>query len=135
MDIEESLHRILQEKENVASRFYPLFLECHPEARRYFNGVDMSRQAELLRLALIMVERHHTHAYPATESYVNYLGTKHRVRGIPADLFAPFRDALLATLEQFHGKDWDTALAGQWREAIDLAAASMARGYREAFHV
>jgi hypothetical protein len=66
MDIEESLHRILQEKENVASRFYPVFLERHPQARRYLNGVDMSGQAQLLRLALIMVERHHTHRYPAT---------------------------------------------------------------------
>jgi hemoglobin-like flavoprotein len=135
MDIEESLHRILQEKENVASRFYPFFLKRHPEARRYFTGVDMTGQAQLLRLALIMVERHHTHRYPATQSYLNYLGTKHRVRGIPEELFAPFRDALLAILEQFHGKDWDSALAGQWREAIDLAVASMAQGYREAFHV
>jgi hemoglobin-like flavoprotein len=135
MDIEESLHCNLQEKENVASRFYPFFLERHPEARRYFAGVDMNGQAQLLRLALIMVERHHTHRYPATQSYLNYLGTKHRVRGIPEELFAPFRDALLAILEQFHGKDWDTALARQWREAIDLAVASMALGYREAFHV
>jgi hypothetical protein len=64
MDIEESLHRILQEKENVASRF---FLERHPEARRYFTGVDMTGQAQLLRLALIMVERQHTHRPPAEE--------------------------------------------------------------------
>ena len=126
MNIEESLHHILEEKQNVASQFYPIFFECHPEARPYFAGVDMKQQAELLRMALMMIERHFTRRYTATESYLNYLGTKHSNRRIPETLFPGFRDALLITLEQFHGKDWDAALAGQWRQAFDLAVASMA---------
>jgi hemoglobin-like flavoprotein len=135
MDIQESLHRILEEKQNVAGLFYPLFLDRHPEARPYFKGVDLQYQAALLRVALIMIERHATHCYRATEMYLQYLGSKHHARGIPEEMFPPFRDALLAALEQFHGPEWGPALALQWRLAIDRAAEVMLQGYRNPLSV
>jgi hemoglobin-like flavoprotein len=67
--------------------------------------------------------------------YLKYLGTKHHSRGVEPDLYPKFRDALLATLEEFHGRDWDLLLARQWGEAIDRAAATMLEGYKERFHV
>jgi hemoglobin-like flavoprotein len=131
MDIHESLHQILAHKQNVVSLFYTIFLERHPEARAYFRGVDLQHQADLLRLALIMIERHFTHHEPAIEAYLKSLGGKHHLRGIPEGLFPEFRDALLTTLEQFHGDHWGRSLAEQWRQALDRALEAMAEGYRE----
>jgi hemoglobin-like flavoprotein len=135
MTIQDSLHQILGRKEVLADLFYVIFFERFPGVQQYFSKVDLRRQALLLTMALMVIERHYTHRYAATEMYLKYLGTQHHLRGIPQDHYANFREALLATMEQFHGKEWDPALAGQWREAIDRATETMFQGYREHFHV
>jgi hemoglobin-like flavoprotein len=135
MDIKESVHQILGNQELLADLFYCLFLDRYPEVRRHFQGVDLKYQAALLTMAFLVIERHHTAAYPATETYLRYLGTKHQTRGVPAELFPHFRDALLATLERFHGSHWDAGLAGQWKQAIERATATMLKGYEQHFTV
>ena len=135
MDIQESLHHILEQKESVADLFYVVFLERYPEVRRHFDQVNLKHQAVLLTMALMVMAQHYSHAYPATEMYLKYLGTRHQARDIPPDSYPKFRDALLATLAQFHGKDWDGRLEGQWCAAIDRASQTMFAGYREHFHV
>jgi hemoglobin-like flavoprotein len=135
MNIRESVHRILRSQESLADLFYRLFLDHYPEVRQHFQGVDLKYQAVLLTMALLVMERHHSASYPATETYLKYLGTKHRTRGVPAELFPCFRDALLATLERFHGSDWDGGLAGQWKKAIERATETMLEGYKQHFTV
>jgi hemoglobin-like flavoprotein len=135
MDLHESLHCILGHKDNLADRFYQVFFERYPEVRPYFDGIDIRHQAEVLRMALMIMECHHTHAYPATGNYLKYLGTRHHERGVPLALFSKFRDALLASLKEFHGPDWDEELAGQWCGAYDQATQAMAEGYRKHFSV
>jgi len=48
---------------------------------------------------------------------------------IPAELFAPFRDAMLATLQEFHADAWDAELEQEWRRAFDAAIEAMLQGY------
>jgi hemoglobin-like flavoprotein len=132
---QRSLHRILGNQTSLAELFYCGFLDQYPEVRQHFQGVDLKYQAALLTMALLVIERHHTASYPATETYLRYLGTKHHTRGVPAELFPHFRDALLATLEQFHGSDWDVGLAGQWQKAIAGATKTMLEGYEQHFTV
>ncbi len=135
MDIHESVHRILEQQESFADLFYIVFLEEYPEVREHFRNVNFRHQSVLLTMALLVMERHFTHSYPATEMYLNYLGTKHDGRGIPPQHFPMFRDALLGSLQRFHGKDWDSRLGRQWREAIDGAITSMIKGYQKHYHV
>ena len=135
MDIHESLHQILAHKENLADRFYQVFFERYPEVRPHFDGINIRHQAEVLRMALMIMECHYTHAYPATEGYLKYLGSKHHDRGVGLELYPKFRDALLVTLEQFHGTEWNEGLAGQWHEAYDRATRAMAEGYQHHFSV
>ena len=134
MDIHESVHRILQNKECFADLFYIVFLQ-DAEIQRHFSKVNIRQQAVLLTMALLVTERHYAYSYPATEMYLNYLGTKHHSRGIPPESYPKFRDTLLAALERFHGKDWHPHLATQWQEAIDHATASMLKGYEQQYHV
>jgi hemoglobin-like flavoprotein len=136
MDIQESMRRILEQRDGLAEPFfYAVFFDQSPEVMAHFRGVNLKQQAVLLTVALMVVERHYTRPCPTTEMYLKYLGTKHHSRGIEPELYPNFRDALLATLEEFHGRDWDLLLARQWGEAIDRAATTMLEGYKERFHV
>jgi hemoglobin-like flavoprotein len=129
MDIQQSVHLILGHQEKIADLFYLVFLNKYPEVQQYFENVDMERQSLLLTIQLMVIERHYLHEYPTTTSYLKALGKQHQRRGIPADAFPKFRDALLASLQRFHGADWDDGLARQWAEAIDRAARAMLQGY------
>jgi hemoglobin-like flavoprotein len=135
MDIQESLDFVLQQKELVGEQFYALFLGRYPEVRRHFEGVDLLHQGLMLTMALLAVARHHRAASPATEMYLQYLGTRHHDRGVAAESYPKFRAAFLETLERVHGARWDPDLASQWGEAIDRTTATMLEGYRQRFHV
>jgi hemoglobin-like flavoprotein len=135
MDIQESLHRLLQSKESFGVQFYKVFFDRCPEARAYFAGINMDYQAALLTMALKILEAYYIRSYPAMATYLKYLGHKHHSRAIPPDLYPRWRDALLDTLERFHGPDWDDKAALQWREAFERAREAMSQGYGEAVHV
>src|SRR5262245_40458778 len=119
MDIHESMHRILQQRNTFADLFYLVFLESYPDVRKPFEGIDLKHQGVLLTMALMVMELHYSGSYPATEMYLMYIGTKHHDRGIPPELFPHFHNALMAALERFHSTDWNPQLAGQWHDAID----------------
>ena len=135
MDIQQSLHRILEQKDTLADLFYLVFLERYPEVGSRFHGVNMKAQGTLLTMALMVMERNYSGSYPATALYLRYLGTKHHDRGIPREDYPKFRAAMLATLARFHSKDWNPQLARQWAEAIDRATAAMLDGYRHHYTV
>ena len=130
MDIHESVHTILAHQQAVAELFYARFLDNHTEIRRFFDGVDMKRQATLLGMTLLLIEHHYVYRYPVSEEYLRILGHRHQTRrGIPAWSYEPFRACLLETLAQFHGADWTDTLAREWTEAIDLAIHTMLSSY------
>jgi hemoglobin-like flavoprotein len=135
MDIQESLHRLLQSKEVFGVLFYEVFFERCPEARGYFAGIRMDYQAAVVTMALKILEAYSSHRYPAMAEYLKYLGHKHHGRAILPDLYPKWRDALLDALARFHGPDWDDATALQWREAFERAREVMFEGYREPVHV
>lgn len=129
MDLHESLHEILLQSDKLADLFYIVFLKEHPEVQAFFAGVDMKRQNLVLTMALLVVERDAAFHYEATRSYLQMLGRLHRWRGIGAELYPKWREAMLGTLERFHGPDWSDSLSTQWRNALDSAIASMLAAY------
>jgi hemoglobin-like flavoprotein len=131
MDIHESLQHVLRNREIVGSIFYDVFFERCPEARSYFASVDLKHQATLLTMALLVIEAHFAHGYPATTAYLRQLGYKHHTRKVRPELYRPFGEALLATLELVHSSGWDSELARQWREAIERTSKTMLLGYQQ----
>jgi hemoglobin-like flavoprotein len=131
MNIQESIHCILERRDCFADLFYIVFLDEYPQVRQHFLDIDLKHQAVLLTMALMVIERHYSAQYPATRMYLKYLGAKHQKRGISADLYPSFRDALLATLERFHSSNWDTNLANEWSGAIDEGIATMLEAYED----
>jgi hypothetical protein len=64
MEISESLEQILDATDLFGESFYELFLSTYPEVQEYFEGVNMSRQAVMLTMALTIVEQHATSQLP-----------------------------------------------------------------------
>jgi hemoglobin-like flavoprotein len=131
MTIAESLRKILESERLFGSMFYDVFFTRSPEARKYFDGVDMKRQALVLTMALQMMEQFHTNGYAAIDHYLRHIGHHHHDRDVPRELYADWRDSLLVALEQFLGADWSDDLRGEWERAIASATTAMFRGYDE----
>jgi hemoglobin-like flavoprotein len=135
MTIEESMRRVLADRDGVAALFYEVFFDRNPGAKDLFKDVNLKYQTVLLTMALMVVERHYAAGYRATELYLQHLGHKHHQRAVPPALYPRWVESLLAALEKFHGPDWDAQAAGQWRAALDRASGVMLAGYREPVHV
>lgn len=86
-------------------------------------------------MAMVVIEKQHDCPNLAAHEYLKYLGTKHHDRHIPKDLYAPWSEAMQATLARFHGEDWDEALADQWRQAIENVVDIMFQGYQQHYTV
>jgi hemoglobin-like flavoprotein len=129
MDMHASLQRILAGKQVIGDSFYEALLARHPEFRPYFEGIDLRRQAVLLTMQLTVIEGYHRLRSPPARLYLQYLGTKHYKRGIPQEVYGPFRDTLLEVLQRFLEEDWTEGLATEWKTAIDDASAVMFEGY------
>lgn len=129
MDLAESIQRVMDDQLQIGHRFYEIFLDRCPQARVFFQGVDMQRQTHVLTMALLVIEQMHTNRFRATEEYLRYLGTKHHDRDIPEELYPQWREAMLETLHIAHGEQWDPALASQWKQMIDRAIQLMFEGY------
>jgi hemoglobin-like flavoprotein len=125
MDIQESLRQILERKQPVIDSFYRIFLDQYPEVRPFFARVDMKRQAVLLTMAIQLIVQYYKYSFPVMQAYLKVLGQKHHDWGIGPEHYPKFCEAMLETLSQFHGKEWDGQLAQQWREALELATATM----------
>jgi hemoglobin-like flavoprotein len=128
MDIQRSLHRVLEQGEKLPDLFYfTVFLKTYPELKPYFEAVNFQHQGMLLSMALLVTVYHYLNPCYATKMYLRYLGKKHDARGIPAELYPKWRECLIETLEKMHGKEWNEQLAAHWRKAIDLASQQMLR--------
>jgi nitric oxide dioxygenase len=129
VEIHESLNEILQARDRLGLMFYEHFLAHYPQVQRYFEKVDLKRQSVLLTTALMIIQRHAERPTPAIEQYLQYLGSRHHDVNVPKDVYPLWVQAMLETLQQFHGDAWTPALARQWEDAFDRAIQLMFLGY------
>ena len=135
MNIRESLHEVLQSKRIFGHQFYDVFFTNSPDVKQYFKGVNFERQAVLLTMALVVIEKQYSHPYAATQEYLRYLGTKHHDWKIPKHLYADWKTSMLQTLARFHGEQWSESLEKEWGQAIDGVIEIMFQGYEQHFTV
>ncbi len=131
MDIRESIGQILQAKDELGVMFYEHFLTHYPWVQKHFERVDLNRQSALLINALMIIERHSSHPTTATEQYLQWLGTRHHDLQVPQDVYGLWVNAMLETMQKFHGQDWTPSLENQWRRAFEGAIEIMFHGYEE----
>jgi hemoglobin-like flavoprotein len=132
--IAESIDRINKDGSVMTRRFYEIFFEKYPEVRPYFDGSDLGTQAVMLTMALNTL-RHYPEISEGARMYLRVLGTKHSRRGVPLDLYPKFLEALMASLEEFHGADWDESLAREWRAGFGEAIEWIQDGYERRYSI
>ena len=135
MNIQESLQQIIASKESFGQQFYETFFARCPDVKKFFADVNIERQAVLLTMALLVIEKQHSSPFAAAEEYLRYLGTKHRDWQIPQSLYSDWTAAMLETLKQFHADEWDQQLEKQWEDAITGVVDVMFQGYQTHFTV
>ena len=129
MDIAESLEKVYSSTSLLGTNFYERFFAECPEAKKFFQDVDMDRQAVVVTMALTLVEQYHVSPFPPTAAYFRYLGTDHRDRGIPREMYEPWTLSMLKTLAELHGDDWSNELEQQWERGLQAAIKQMFIGY------
>ena len=129
--IRESAEAILHSEKSVGEIFYSIMFTKYPEIASHFEDVDMTEQAAVVTLALCDIEQYYTMPSPAMRRYLQVLGSRHRRKKIPKRLFADWQEALLSTLENFHGSQWNESVAEQWQHAIENATRAMFEGYEK----
>ena len=129
MDIHESIQQIVEAKEEFGALFYERALSRYPKVQQYYQGFDLERQSLLLANALMIIERHAVEPTPATELYLQHLGTRHHDRHVTREVYGGWVAALLEAMQGFHDEDWTPALEEQWRRAFDCAVEAMFHGY------
>ncbi|MGI9517868.1 MAG: globin domain-containing protein [Pirellulaceae bacterium] len=135
LTITDSVNAILTSKDSFGAKFYECMFRGFPDLKMHFDSVDMHKQSVMVTTALTLIEKYYTHPNDAIRMYLQVLGTRHCDRQIPQDRYADWLDALLETLREFHGEDWNEDLAAQWADAINNANIAIFEGYTEHFHV
>jgi hypothetical protein len=106
MDIRESFHRILEQKQAVTHLFFTVALGgCH-EAHWIIWGTDG--------------------AGPSVE----FSSSSHTLCA-PLAIYAQFTNDLLRALCEFHGADWNPELMEQWKMAIERVGRAIFAAYQE----
>jgi hypothetical protein len=106
MDIQESFHRILEQKQAVTHLFYTVALGGCPEVRLLFWGTEGA-------------------GHPVE------LASSPQMLCAPLAMYAQFTNDLLRTLLEFHGADWNLELMEQWRTTIERAGQTVFAAYQE----
>ena len=133
MKISDSVEALLSSQERVVEQFYRRLFTKHPELQRHFDDGDLKAQASKVTMALVSIEGHYSHRFPATEHFLKVLGHRHYHNGIRPEDFEKFRDVMLETLEDFHAGEWSSELYQAWTDALNLAISTMMEGYRETY--
>ena len=105
----------------LASSFYGLLFDQHPDLKEFFAETNMQRQQLMLTMTLQIVAYHHRTPNPAMRNFIKELGKSHQERGIAREDLSKFRDVLLMAIGRFHGNDWSDELADEWSNALDGA--------------
>jgi hemoglobin-like flavoprotein len=123
----ESLPTIRAHLEPVSMVFYENLFAIRPDMRALFRedlgGQGMRFMTTLTTIAGLLDDPE------AFDAMIEKLSRGHAMVGVREDHFAPMGSALLVTLGETLGSDFDSGLQAAWRTAYDeVAAAMLARG-------
>ena len=118
-----SLRVILAKGDVAAEAFYGLLFERHPSLRPLFPADMTQQRAKLLATLAWVVENlnRREELLPAIAD----LGRRHAGYGAKAQHYPIVRDLLVEAMARTAGRDWDSGLSEDWRQAIDLIGRHM----------
>jgi nitric oxide dioxygenase len=123
--VRESFELLRENAVPIAMLFYGKLFELDPEARRLFH-IDLTRQGQKLMdtLGIIIGSLDH---FEAIQPFLAELGLRHANLGVRPEQYDTLREALLWTLSQALGLNFDAETRAAWDEAIQKINAAMLR--------
>ncbi len=128
--LQQSFALVLSRAPDLTARFYDVLFERHPEVRPLFSQNPRQRQEQMLARALASVVEHLEDA-PWLTDQLAALGAKHVGYGVQPEMYDWVGDALLTSLAEAAGPDWNETLRAQWTEAYGAIVSLMRRGEAE----
>jgi hemoglobin-like flavoprotein len=127
--LRSSFELVVERQPQITPRFYEILFERHPEARALFHRRPPEMQAKMLQEALVAVLDHIEEASWLT-STLHSMGAQHATYGVTDEMYDWVGGALLATLAEIAGEDWNNALLTEWGAAYGAIAGLMKEGAR-----
>ena len=129
--VQNSWEKVVPIAKDAASLFYNKLFEIEPSYRSLFKG-DVEEQGKKLMTILTTVVRG-LKQLDKLEEAVWQLGRRHAVYGIQEQHFAPVAQALLWTLEQGLGAEFDADTKQAWVEAYTILSGVMHGGAKSTY--
>ncbi|HEY0218716.1 MAG TPA: globin family protein [Afipia sp.] len=121
--VQTSFEKVAPHTELAAKMFYGRLFEIAPQVKPMFKN-DMTEQGRKLMTALALVVNGLTNL-DAVVPVAKKLAVGHLSYGVKADHYQPVGEALLWTLEQALGKDFDGETKEAWTSAYTTLAQVM----------
>ncbi|MEM0912720.1 MAG: globin family protein [Pseudomonadota bacterium] len=127
--VQDSFKKVAPIADKAAELFYGKLFEIAPEVKPLFKE-DISEQgAKLMQMIGIAVRG--LNNLESIVPAVQQLGRNHVGYGVKEEHFAPVAEALLWTLEQGLGEDWNDKLKAAWTEAYVILSSTMIDAMKE----
>ena len=127
--VQQSFRKVAPIAEMAADLFYARLFELDPSLRRLFKG-DMKRQGGMLMTMIGSAVRGLSDPNALIPVLIA-LGRRHSGYGVVDAHYTTVAEALLWTLEQGLGEDFDAQAREAWTAAYMLMASVMQQGARE----
>jgi hemoglobin-like flavoprotein len=129
--LEISFDLLAPRREELVDRFYRRVFTAAPATRALFAHADMAAQKRALLGALVALRRA-LRDLPSITPFLAELGARHARYGVVADHYPVVGAALLETMEEIGGADWNPRFTAQWARAYQAVADIMMEGARQA---
>ncbi len=127
--VQDSFKKVAPIADKAAELFYGKLFEIAPEIKPLFKADITEQGAKLMQMIGIAVK-----GLSNLESIVpavQQLGRNHSGYGVKEEHFAPVAQALLWTLEQGLGDDWNDKLKEAWTDAYGILSSTMIDAMKE----
>lgn len=124
--VERSFVKLGPVTSELGEVFYGKLFEIEPGLRSLFRGGTGEQSMRLIHILAYIVS--HLRAPRELAQLVRELGRRHVSYGVKFVDYAPFKQALMATLSERLGAEWTEATAHAWAATYDMVAREMRGG-------
>jgi hemoglobin-like flavoprotein len=132
--LKEHLVEVSEHESELTDRVYESLFAKRPDAVELFGTYSRPNQqrmmTETLSAVLNVLDQEHW-----LGEYVHAMGSRHQFSyETPADMYAPYAEAMLEALAAVSGSDWTPELERSWKAALDRVNEMMTAGYVPTSH-
>jgi hemoglobin-like flavoprotein len=127
--LQSSFELVVDRSPNFTERFYEILFERYPQVLPLFGRNAEKAQQEMLGRALTAVLDHLDDA-PWLAQTLSAMGAKHVDYGVTPEMYPWVGDALIRTLAEISGNDWNSSVERAWAEAFAAISELMLAGTR-----